>query len=110
MGATKLEIKNSLLTRTRALGNSDRGLKEVVSDILNAYGRNNLKEVEKGTFLSRPTLQRLMDLTETEHGDPYRPQADTLERVLKYFNAEIYFAEVKISPKWRPKPKHKEDE
>ena len=105
MAATKLDIKNALLTRTKALGNSNRGLKEVVSDLLNAYGKQNIAAVEKGTFLSRHTLYRLMDLTETESGEPYRPQSDTLERVLKYFGAEIHFDQVTISAAYRPKPK-----
>lgn len=101
----QLDIKNRVLAETSALGNSDRGLKEVVSDVLNSYGRGNLANVEKGTFLSRTTLDRLMTLEETEDGNPYRPQADTLERVLKYFGAELHFSQVVISPRWLPKPK-----
>jgi len=110
MAVTKLDIKNTLLTKSRALGNSSRGLKEVVSDLLNQHGSDSksLKKVAAGTFLSVPTLQRLCSLTEAESGEPYRPQADTLERVLKYFGAEIYFDQVEISSRYQPKPKSEE--
>ena len=103
--ATQLDIKNALLTNTKALGNSNRGLKEVVSDLLNQHGRNHVAEIEKGTFLSRATIYRLMDLTEAESGEPYRPQADTLERVLRYYGAEISFDQVSIDGRYLPKEK-----
>lgn len=107
---SETDIRNFLLSKTQALGNSDRGLKEVCSDLLNAYGKGDLKNVERGTFLSRTTLIRMMELTETEHGDPYRPNADTCERILKYFNAQIEFKEVSISRRFRNQPKRHEDE
>lgn len=108
--ATQLDIKNHILSRSKVLGNSERGLKEVCSDLLNDYGRHNLKEVEKGTFLSRSTLERVMTLEEADSGEPYRPQSETLERILRYFGAEIKFDQVRISPRFRNKPKNDEQE
>lgn len=102
---TKLDFKNALLANSRALGNSHRGLKEVVSDLLNQHGRDHIADIEKGTFLSRHTLYRLMDLTDAESGEPYRPQADTLERVLRYYGAEIHFSEIKIQGRYLPREK-----
>jgi len=104
--ATILDIKNALLVNAKALGNSDRGLKEVVSDLLNQYGRDQAKYIAEKAFLSVQTVHRLMDLTETENGDPYRPQCDTIERVLKVCGAEIHFDQVKISPRYMPGPKY----
>jgi len=102
--ATQLQVKNVILSRAKALGNTDKGLKEVCSDLLNAYG-SDLRAVIKGTFLSRATLEHLQNLNDTPTGNPYRPQAETLERVLKFYGAQINFSEVKISPRYRNKPK-----
>ena len=37
----------------------------------------------------------------------YKPQADTLERILRYFNAQIHFSEVVIKPRFRNHEKEK---
>lgn len=100
--AQQIDIKNRLLTTTTALGNSGRGLKEVCSDLLNDYGRSPkmVKEIAEGTFLCRLTIERMMELTESESGAPYRPNADTCERVLKFFGAQVHFDQVRISKKY----------
>lgn len=105
--ATKIDIKNSLLTRARALGNTSKGLKEVCSDLINQHGidKKGMNQLCEGTFLSRNTIERMAKLTETEHGLPYRPNADTIERVLRYFGAQITFDQVVISNKYQNKPK-----
>lgn len=107
---TNHSIKSAIFDRVNnvALGNSTRGLKEVASDLLNAQGRGQLNNICKGTFLARTTVERVMELTETEYGDPYRPQSETLERIFRYCNAEIVLNEIKIKPKFRnaPKPDH----
>jgi len=107
---TNQAIRVAIFERVQnvALGNSTRGLKEVASDLLNDQGRGQLNNICKGTFLSRSTVERVMELTETEHGDPYRPQSETLERIFRYCNAEIVLTEVKVKPKFRnvPKPEH----
>lgn len=105
--ATNFSIKRAIFDRvnTVALGNSDRGLKEVASDLLNDQGRDQIKNICQGTFLSRTTVERVMELKETGNGDPYRPQSETLERIFRYCNAEIILQEVKIKPKFRNIPK-----
>ena len=107
----KLDIKNRMLTQSKCLGNTKRGLKEVCSDLLNQYGNDtkSLQKVSQVTFLSVSTLQRICTLEETEHGDEYRPQADTLERVLRWAGASITFDQVAISNKYMPQPKKHED-
>jgi len=107
MAVTKLDIKNAMLRKTRALGNSSRGLKEVCSDLLHQHGvkGKDLKRLCAGTFLSETTIERMATLKEAESGLPYRPNADTCERILKYFGAEIHFDQVDISYKHQNKPK-----
>ena len=89
-------IKAGLLEKTQALGNSKRGLKEVCSDLCNQFDRKHARVIAEGCFLSKGTVVRVMDCEEN-----YRPQADTLERILRYFNAEIRFSEVVIKPRFR---------
>lgn len=83
-----------------ALGNTRRGFKEVASDLLNEQGRDQLKNICEGTFLSRTTVERVMECEEK-----YRPQAETIERILRYCNAEVSFSEVKIKTTYQNKPK-----
>ena len=105
--ATKLDIKNHLLTKSKALGNSKRGLKEVCSDLLNDYGRGPgiMKELAAGTFLAPATLDRMMKLAEAKSGADYRPNADTCERILRFFGTEISFDQVRITGRYNNKPK-----
>lgn len=107
MAATKLEITNLLLARAKALGNTDYGLKEVCSDLINDYGTSpkQLQQIANGCFLSIETIRHMSRLTETEHGEPYRPNADTCERILRYFGAEIHFNQVAIKGRYRNQPK-----
>ena len=107
MGATARKVvdireaaRTSILDRAMALGNSKKGLKEVASDLLNREGKRSMQAMMDGTFLSRGTLDRVMDADEY-----YRPQAETLERIFRYFNAEITFNEVKISGRYQNKAK-----
>lgn len=96
------DSRKEILRRIKsvALGNTRRGLKEVASDLLNEMGRGALKDMEQGTFLSRPTLERVMDCDEN-----YRPQAETLERIFRYANAAISFHHEEIKPTYANKPK-----
>lgn len=93
-------IKAGLLERTSALGNSKRGLKEVCSDLCNQFDRRHAKVIAEGTFLCKETVIRVMDC-EPE----YRPNSDTLERILRFFGAELHFSEVVIKPRYRNKEK-----
>lgn len=92
--------QSAILNKARALGNTKRGLKEVASDLINREGRKHLKRIAEGCFLSKQTVARVADADEN-----YRPQADTLERVFRYFNAEIHFEEVMIKGRYQNKPK-----
>lgn len=89
-------IKAGLLERTSALGNSKRGLKEVCSDLCNQFDRKHASKIAEGCFLSRGTVLRVMECDEM-----YRPQAETLERILRFFNAQVFFSEVAIKPRYR---------
>ena len=63
----------------------------VASDLVNQHGldKKSRGAIMKGTFLSLSTLERVASLEECESGEAYRPQLDTIERILKYFNTEI---------------------
>jgi hypothetical protein len=97
--------KEMILNRVKevALGNTRVGFKEVASDLLNAQGRDQIKNICQGTFLSRGTVERVMEC-EPE----YRPQSDTLERIFRYCNAEVVFNETTIKAKFQNTPKHED--
>lgn len=104
---THANFKTALLNRSRALGNTGRGLKEVCSDLVNEYltDGGQLSRLAAGTFLSEQTLYRVSKLTEAESGEPYKPNADTLERILRFFGAEVHFKSVTIRGQYFNKPK-----
>ena len=99
--ATVTAIRNKILEKA-ALGNSKRGLKEVASDLVNQVSRDKkaTRMLCEGTFLCKATLDRVRQCDEN-----YRPQADTLERIFRYFNAEVHFTETHIKPRYQNKPK-----
>lgn len=97
MSATKA-IYNNLKKRI-AIGNTSRGFKHVASDLLHSIGEKPSR-IADGTFLSPHTIQRVMDCE-----DNYRPQAETLERIFRYCNAEVAFTECAIKPQFQNKPK-----
>lgn len=104
---SKKEVKNELFARATALGNSDYGLKHVCSDLLNKHGRDKkaMAELLDGTFLGRNTLLRMMSLDDAESGAQYSPNADTCERILRFFNCALSFNSVKITPAFQNKEK-----
>lgn len=109
MGAvTKLQVENAIFASCTALGNSKYGMKEVCSDLLNDFGKGkgNMRILQDGTFLGASTLDRMMKLTDTDMGEPYRPNADTCERILRFFGAQITFTQVKIQNRYNNKPKY----
>lgn len=83
----------------RALGNSNRKLKHLACDLLHASGQK-ASEISKGTFLCPQTIERVMDCPEE-----YRPQAETLERILTYFNGVLTVEFENIKPRYQNKPK-----
>jgi hypothetical protein len=110
--AQKINSLDYILSKSKVLGNSHRGLKELCSDVLNdaISSEKDWKIISKGTFLSVSTLKRMALLTETEHGDPYRPQADTCERILRYFNTELVGQTTRIKSQYRNQPKHSDED
>ncbi len=100
-------LKNDIFQQINnvALGNQKRGLKEVASDLLNQLGRDQIKNISQGTFLTPSTIERVMDLRDCKSGSTYSPFSSTLERIFIYMGAEIQFNEVKIKPKFRNEPK-----
>lgn len=103
----KLQIHNEMLSRMRALGNSERGFKELCSDLINQTGtdKKTFERIADGCFLSPETIRRMSKLTESEDGTPYRPNSDTIERILRYFGAEVTLNAVTISKAYRNQPK-----
>lgn len=107
MAVTKLDIQNAILSKAVTLGNSNYSDRELASDLINDWGTSykQLEVLAAITFLSVPTLQRLASLKETEHGEPYRPSYDTIERVLRAFGAEGHYKVVRIKAAYMPDPK-----
>ena len=103
--ATQIAIKNKILNNARALGNSNRGFKEVASDLCNQYGRKHAGIIAEGTFLSKVTVLRVMDLEEGKSGCEYHPNSDTLERIFRYFGARVEFNTVTVQERYKPQPK-----
>lgn len=108
MGAARqLEIKNHILAKAQCLGNSKIGFKEVCSQLIDNEinkGRK-LSQIAEDTYLSANTVERMWKLRECKSGDPYRPSADTCERVLRAFGAQITFEQVNIKGQYANKPK-----
>lgn len=100
------QFQNEILNRIKAKagGNSQRGMKEVASDLVNNMGLKD-SEIAAMAFMSPSTITRLRELTPTETGADYRPQAETLERIFKAVGAEISLTPVNISKKFQNKPK-----
>jgi transcriptional regulator with XRE-family HTH domain len=104
------QFKDEILSRitAKAGGNSQRGMKEVASDLVNNM---NLKDSEIAalSFMSPSTIARLRELNDTPTGTPYRPQAETLERIFKAAGAEISLTPVNIRKKYQNKPKEDQE-
>lgn len=94
--------ENTLLAHAAALGNTKKNLAKLAADLLNTEGRQRAGRIADECFLSKPTVQRMMK----EGGDAtYSPKADTVERIYRYFGAEIYLKQVNIRPENRNQPK-----
>lgn len=105
--ANIVDIKSNLLSRSQCLGNTDIGLKEVCSQLVdNELKRGKkIQQLADQTYLSTTTIDRMWKLRETESGAPYKPNVDTCERILRAFGAAMYFEQVKIKTKFQNKPK-----
>ena len=90
--------------KRKALGNSNIGLKEICCDLLNQeipHGdAKALMRVANGTFLCPSTLLRVLDCEEN-----YSPQAQTLERIMRYCNISLTTDYVVIKTPYLNNPK-----
>lgn len=104
---SKLHIKNILITKARLIGNSDRGFKELCSDLINQQGTDQatFEKIAENCFVSVSTVRRMATLKETETGEEYNPSEDTLKRFFRYYGVEFHGDQVVISKPWQNKPK-----
>ncbi len=106
--STNAAIKQELFKRInlKAGGNSTRGLKEVSSDLVNSMGLKD-SEIADMTGLSSSTISRMKSLEPAESGEAYRPQTETVERILKGCNYEVTLTPVRggVAKRYMNKPK-----
>ena len=95
----KTKLENQL--RFKAFGNTGISYKEICSDYCNSIGRSGIKEICNGTFLTRHTIERIMDCD-----DNYRPQDETIRRIMVYFGLQAEVTPVRIQSKYRNQPKN----
>ena len=95
-------VQDTILEHSTALGNTKTNFAKVAADLLNQEGRKRAGIMAEGCFLSKATITRLMD---DGGDDTYHPQAETVERVFRYFGAEVHFRKISIKPKWQNKAK-----
>ena len=98
-------MRESVLDQSSALGNSDRTLGSVAQDLCNQVrgDKKAMQHMVDNCYLGKQTIQRVMD--EGGEGESYRPQADTLERIIRYWGASVNFSQVIIKNKYRNKEK-----
>ncbi|MDH5183984.1 MAG: helix-turn-helix domain-containing protein [Gammaproteobacteria bacterium] len=102
MSAT--EISGMMATRImkavdiRALGNSDRNMKDVAIDLVNASGWT-YKEVAEQAYLAPTTVQNLVE-EKTQF-----PRYDTIERIYRVFGVELRGTMAKVDYQYRLQPK-----
>jgi len=65
-----------------AIGNSERKLKDVAIDLINASGMDH-GVIADGCFLCSSTITRLID------GETISPQSETIERIYRYFDLTL---------------------
>lgn len=99
-------FRNEILARikTKAGGNSKRGMKEVASDLVNNLGMKD-SAIAELSGLSASTVARIKTLEPAESGSEYRPQSDTIERIIRACGAEINLTPVKIRKEYMNQPK-----
>ena len=86
--------------QTQVLGNSDRGLKNLASDLVAQYGKKGCKIVAEKAYLNVKTVERVLDC------DPhYQPRLDTIERILRACNVRLDSGYVATHGKYLPKAK-----
>lgn len=103
--AQRKQAEDLLIKNAVALGNTHRTLAHCAADLVNEYtagAPKALTMLADGAFLSRATVERVG----REGGsEGYRPQADTLERIFRYFGRQLTVEAIHIRPKFQNKPK-----
>ncbi len=84
----------------KALGNSDRSLRDVTVDLVNASGMQ-WEDIAEGTFLCKSTISNLArDITQN-------PQLQTVERIMKFFDCRVDISGEVVRGKYLLQPKMK---
>lgn len=101
------QAKKALLTSVSNLscgGNSNRELKHLAQDVLQAGGGDKYYElIADSAYLGVSTVRRVANMD--KNGEIYNPRADTLERILKACGCRITAEYVSIRGNYMPKPK-----
>lgn len=84
----------------KVLGNSKRGLKELASDVIAAQGSKASKKVAEAAYLNVATVERVLKCEPN-----YRPQAETIERILRACDVRLESGYIATQGKYRPTPK-----
>lgn len=80
--AKKIRDKIGASVTLSALGNSNRSLRDVAVDFINA-SELDWQDIADGTFLCKGTIGKLaQDITQ-------KPQLETVERILKFFDCRV---------------------
>ena len=84
----------------KVLGNSDRGLKELASDLIAQHGEKASKKIAEAAYLNVATVERVLKC------EPhYQPRLDTIERILRACNVRLESGYIATQGKYMPKPK-----
>ena len=81
-----------------ALGNSNRKLKDVAVDLINASGQK-YKVIASDCFLCTSTIAKLAK------GITQNPQAETIERIFRNFEYQLDMKAVKLNAKYANRAK-----
>ena len=85
-------------------GNTERELKHLVQDVLNAGGGDKYYElIADRAYLGVSTVRRVANMD--KNGEIYNPRADTLERILKAAGCRLTAEYISIKGQYMPKPK-----
>lgn len=96
--ALLLRTKINQKVKLTAIGNSKRKIQDIAVDLINA-SEMPWGEIATGTFLSIGTIKNLAT------GKTTRPQAETVERIFRFFNFQIDLSSVAIKAGFANKPK-----
>ena len=79
---TKIRNRIKANVQMRALGNSNRSLRDVAVDLINA-SKLDWQDIADGTYLCKGTIAKLaQDIT-------LNPQLQTVERIMKFFDCRV---------------------